>query len=103
MVALAQPEYMVMLTNLAGDYRTDRDRIATLQTGLRDEVGVVQWLWTIEPNPKATGYHLHAWGWGDAFSKDQLAEQAGMVGYGLSEYLDQMVDGVPISIKQGVG
>jgi hypothetical protein len=27
----------------------------------------------------------------------------GMVGYGLSEYLDQMVDGVPISIKQGVG
>ena len=74
MVALAQPDYMVLVTNLVGHYPTDRDGIANLQKGLRDQVGAVQWLWTIEPNPKATGYHLHAWGWGDAFSKDQLAE-----------------------------
>jgi hypothetical protein len=27
----------------------------------------------------------------------------GLVGYGLSEYLDQIIDGKPISIAQGVG
>lgn len=85
MVALAEPNYTVLLTRLVGHYPTDRGRIADLQTGLRDEVGVVQWLWTIEPNPNATGYHLHAWGWGDDFSSDQLAEQAAIVGYGVTD------------------
>ncbi len=93
MIALAQPEYMVLATNLFGDYRTDRDRIAALQKGLRDQVGVVQWLWVIEPNPKGTGYHLHAWGWGGAFSKDQLAEQAALVGYGYTDLVPKTYDG----------
>jgi hypothetical protein len=93
MVALAQPQYMVLLTNLVGDYRADRDRIADLQTGLRNQVGVVQWLWTIEPNPNATGFHLHALGWGDHFSRDQLAEQAATVGYGHTDLVPVTYDG----------
>jgi hypothetical protein len=41
-----------------------------------------EWLYHVEPNPKETGYHVHAWQHGSKIPKEALQEAAHRAGAG---------------------
>ncbi len=54
-----------MTFTLAGEgWQELRGRMFRLAYDLRQEIGALQWAWSVEPNPKGTGHHVHALQWG---------------------------------------
>jgi hypothetical protein len=42
----------------------------------------IDWCWTVEPNPRGTGHHVHAWQRGDFVPQRQLSRMADRRGMG---------------------
>jgi hypothetical protein len=53
-----------------------------LRYRLAREVGQVEWVWHVEPNPAGTGHHVHAWEHGAFVPQARLSDLAASVGMG---------------------
>jgi hypothetical protein len=87
-ITLARPYRMVRLSLIAGEqdeavYQTARRRIALIRRNLkRKGIEPGEWTWTIERNPKETGYHAHALQRGEYVSQNALQEACEKAGAG---------------------
>lgn len=71
------------LTQVGEDWHTVRARMKRLRYDLVQDLGVrVEWCWSVEPNPKGTGHHVHAWQRGDFISQARLSDLADSKGMG---------------------
>ena len=82
MVSLASPDYLITVSGFSGEQAKDMKTRRQLLKALRTEVGEVFLLSAFEPNPAGTGYHLHAWGYGDPLEDWQVTSAAEQVGLG---------------------
>lgn len=77
-ITLAEPYRMVTLTGVAEAeaedvYPTVRKRISLVRRNLkRKGIEPGEWCWTVEKNPKGTGYHVHALQRGKYISQNAL-------------------------------
>jgi hypothetical protein len=79
---LAAPERYAVFTQLAGDWPVDRAHINALHKRLDRKGFEVRSAYTIEKNPKDTGFHLNFWWHGSYIPQDQLSEAAVSMGWG---------------------
>jgi hypothetical protein len=59
-MADALPERLVTLTQVGRTWPDRRRRMYQVASAVRGEVGPFEWAWAVEPNPKRTGFHVHA-------------------------------------------
>jgi len=80
-IGLAKPERAILLTGLAAQHQQRRAQIKKLSYLVRQNGSAWNVSWHTEPNPQRTGFHAHAWQYGDFIDQrklDGLAHQAGM-------------------------
>jgi len=70
------------LTKVGDDWQVIRGRMKRLQYDLVREIGVCDWVWSVEQNPKGTGHHVHAWQRGEFVPQARLSELADYNGMG---------------------
>lgn len=81
-IADAEPSRFLTLTLVGDDWQTVRLRMKRLGHNVRDQVGAFDWVWTVEPNPKGTGHHVHAWATGRFVPFAELRDLAVREGMG---------------------
>jgi hypothetical protein len=81
-IAYAAPERAMLLTLVGDDWQTIRARMKRLRYDLVEELGRVEWVWHVEPNPAGTGHHVHAWQHGDFLDQSKLSRMAARRGMG---------------------
>jgi hypothetical protein len=81
-IAVAAPERFVTLTLVGNDWPTIRGRMKRLRYDLVQELGALEWVWTVEANPAGTGHHVHAWQRGDFIPQARLSDLADYNGMG---------------------
>lgn len=67
---------MVTLTQIPEPWQLARQQVRDFLRRLRRS-GTVEWAWTIERNPRGTGYHAHALSHGDYMRKELMRERWG--------------------------
>lgn len=78
----ARPERMMTITQVGDDWQTVRSRMRHLTLAIRQQGIRHEWVWSVEPNPKGTGHHVHAWQRGQYIPQRALAIAADSVGAG---------------------
>lgn len=81
-IAYARPERAILLTQVGDEWQTVRARMKRLRHELVRELGEVEWVWHVEPNPAGTGHHVHAWQHGDFLDQAALSRMAARRGMG---------------------
>jgi hypothetical protein len=81
-IRFVRPERFITFTLVGDDWQTIRGRMKQLRYFLVLEVGSVVWVWTVERNPRGTGFHVHAWQCGDFLPQREVARLARQVGMG---------------------
>ncbi len=81
-LADARPERFLTLTLVGEDWATVRARMFRLRHHVVQEVGSVEWCWSVEPNPRGTGHHVHAFQRGVFVPQARLSELARREGMG---------------------
>ena len=81
-IAYARPERLITLTLVGDSWSEVRPRLYRLRHELVQELGEVEWVWTVERNPRGTGHHVHAWQRGDFLPQARLSEMARRRGMG---------------------
>ena len=81
-IALGEPERLVTLTRVGDTWAERRARMKRLRHDLVQELGAVEWAWSVEPNPRGTGHHVHAVQWGDFLPQRRLSQMADRRGMG---------------------
>ena len=82
-VKLAAPSALLTLTGMSGDWQRDRVAVKQMVRDLkRTDHLTISLAWAIEPNPKDTGYHAHAWVCGDHVPDETFDHRARMAGFG---------------------
>lgn len=81
-IAWAGPERAILLTLVGDDWQTVRPRMYRLRYRIARAAGLCEWVWHVEPNPKGTGHHVHAWQHGAFVPQDVLSRLADEVGMG---------------------
>lgn len=83
-ITLAGYERSITLTQVGDDWQTVRGRMRRLRYFISATGCVVEWAWHVEPNPAATGHHVHAFQRGSFIPQarlSDLARRCGMGGY----------------------
>lgn len=81
-IAHAAPERFCTLTRVGGDWQTVRNRMKRIRHHLIADGFRWEWVWSVEPNPKGTGRHVHAWQRGTYVPQQALADAATREGCG---------------------
>lgn len=82
-IALGKPERAILLTQVGDNWQLVRDRMRRLKYELQSSVGKnFEWVWHVEPNPKGTGHHVHAWERGAFIPQPTLSAAADKSGMG---------------------
>lgn len=82
-ITYANPERYIVLTQVGPTWEQRRSRVKDVTRDLRHQLGKkLQWCWTVEPNPKGTGYHLNAYQYGDFIPQAELSRIATRRGMG---------------------
>jgi hypothetical protein len=90
-IALARPERAILLTDVGNDWQTVREGMKQIAYRVRRDTGAsLNWCWHVEPNPKGTGQHAHAWQWGDFLPQRALSAAAGSVGMGKVAFVNRV-------------
>jgi hypothetical protein len=82
-IGQAKPERMIRLSLVGDDWSVIRPRVfrfryEIVQSGYRN----FHWVWSIEPNPKGTGHHLHGYQRGEFVPQRVVCRVADSVGMG---------------------
>lgn len=81
-IAYAAPERWLRFSLVGDDHQTRRGRMKQLVYSIREAGYATELVWYAEPNPKGTGYHVHAHQHGDFLPQRELVELADSVGMG---------------------
>jgi hypothetical protein len=81
-MADALPERLVTLTQAGETWPTRRRRMYQVANEVRRVVGPFEWAWSVEPNPRGTGHHVHAVQHGAFVPVRQLSRIADYYGMG---------------------
>lgn len=81
-IALAAPERLITLTQVGNDWGTVRSRMFRLRHRLVRELCELHWVWSVEPNPRGTGHHVHAEQYGPFVPQRLLSAIADRTGMG---------------------
>lgn len=82
-MALAAPQRMIRLSLVPHQFRRTQLVVASLQKWARRNYGTFEMAFHVEPNPKGTGNHIHAWQHGPSkIPQDKLQEACERVGLG---------------------
>lgn len=94
-ITYAQPQRMITLTLMANEddeypHKAARTRIGLVSRNLK-RFGRVpgQWTWTLEQNPKGTGYHAHCLQRGPSIPQEELQEASIRAGGGIA-YIEKI-------------
>ncbi len=82
-ITLAEPERAVRLSLVGTEWQQIRNRLKMLAYRIRQAGFEVSWAYHVEPNPKGTGNHAHAWQRGDYLPQAQLQELCEREGLGI--------------------
>jgi hypothetical protein len=72
-----RPERFLRLSLIPEEFQRARGQVKNLGDRIRRAGYRNEWLWVIEPNPKGTGYHLHALQHGDFIPQATLQDMCG--------------------------
>lgn len=82
-IAYSKPERAILLTQAGDDWQTVRPRMYRLKYEAQKALGnPFEWVYHVEPNPKGTGHHVHAWQKGAFIPQALLSDVADSVGFG---------------------
>ena len=82
-IALSVPERAILLTQAGDSWQTVRLRMKQLKFDLQRELEKdFEWTFSVEPNPKGTGHHVHAWQRGAFIPQAALSSAADAAGFG---------------------
>jgi hypothetical protein len=81
-IAYAAPERAILLTQVGDDWQTVRARMKRFRYQAVRQLGQLEWVWHVEPNPRGTGHHVHAWQHGDFLQQRELSKLARREGMG---------------------
>lgn len=76
------PTRAILLTQVGEEWDQVRDRMKRLRHKLAREVKSFEWVWHVEPNPRGTGHHVHAWQRGSFVPQSVLSSLAASEGMG---------------------
>ena len=88
-IALAQPERAVRFSQVGDDWQTARNRMKQIAFHIRNSGYDWHCAWHLEPNPKGTGHHIHAWQYGSYIPQATLQDLAHREGMGIP-YIEAM-------------
>lgn len=86
-IAWARPERRFDLTLVGEDWTTVRGRMKRLRFDIADAGYEVEWSWSVEPNPKGTGHHIHGHQKGGYIPQAELSKMAVRQGMGEVVYI----------------
>jgi hypothetical protein len=89
-IEFARPERAVLLSQVGESWPVVRNRMKQLRWRLHRDCGPVEWVWHVEPNPKGTGHHVHAWQWGAYLPQARLSDLAASVGMGRVTFINRV-------------
>lgn len=90
-IGVAEPERAITLTQVGSTHQERRARMKRLRYCIEHEMGRrVEWAYHVEPNPKETGYHVHAWQRGDFLDQRELSRLADRCGMGSVVWIERM-------------
>lgn len=90
-IALAKPERALLLTQVGDSWQLVRDRAKNLRYFITKELGKsFDWVYHVEPNPKGTGHHVHAWQRGDFIAQTDLVRISRRVGMGEVAFINKI-------------
>jgi hypothetical protein len=92
-IAYARPERFLTLTQVGNDWQTIRQRIKSFRHQVTKEVGALEWVWNVEPNPRGTGHHVQAWQHGDFLDQAELSRLARYFGMGERVWIERWRSG----------
>jgi hypothetical protein len=101
-IGLASPERAIRFSLVGESWQVRRHRMKMLTRSLRRDGFTVEVGWHVEPNPKGTGHHAHAWQHGDYIPQDHLQERCQSVGMGIP-YIEKMKQDVGEGKSVGYG
>jgi hypothetical protein len=81
-IGLASPDRFFTLTQVGDSWQEVRNRVKQVRHELSRRVGPIEFCWHVEPNPKGTGHHVHAWEHGPFIPQKLLSEVADRQGMG---------------------
>ncbi len=82
-IAFSKPERAILLTQVGSEWQQIRPRMARLKYELQERTNCsFEWVYHVEPNPKGTGHHVHAWERGAYIPQKTLSAAADSVGMG---------------------
>ncbi len=82
-IALAKPDRAILLTQAGDSWQLVRSRMYRAKYELQKELGKsFEWVYHVEPNPKGTGHHVHAWERGAFIPQEMLSRVADGAGFG---------------------
>lgn len=81
-IADAAPERFCTFTAVGDSWQTVRSRMRHLAHEVRARGVAWEWVWSVEPNPKGTGHHVHCWQRGGYVSQRVLSAAADACGMG---------------------
>lgn len=82
-IANSKPERAILLTQAGDDWQAVRARMKDLKYDLQCQLDAsFEWVYHVEPNPKGTGHHVHAWQRGAFIPQRQLSALADNAGFG---------------------
>ena len=85
-IRLAAPERFVTLTQAGEDFAQIRQRMYHFTADLRGLGHSLELVYSVEPNPKRTGNHVHAWQHGDYIPRADI--RAAALRRGMGERVD---------------
>lgn len=96
-IPLGEPERFITLTQVGDDWQTRRARLNRFRYEVAKEVGRIEWCYHCEPNPKETGYHVHAYQRGDFLDQKALSRLADYCGMGRVVHIEkfEVPEGTP--------
>lgn len=92
-LGVVKPSRYAVFTLLSGDWQTDRASINALFRALDRKGYRLRAAYTIEENPKKTGFHLNVWWWGPDVPQQLLSDVAQSVGWGEVVYVERWRSG----------
>ena len=82
-IAHSKPERAILLTQAGDDWQTARARMKDLKYDLQRQLAsAFEWVYHVEPNPRGTGHHVHAWQRGTFIPQTVLSDLADSAGFG---------------------
>lgn len=89
-IGYACPERAITLTQVGDDPDVVRARMKRVRYDLVQAVGRFEWVWHVEPNPRGTGHHVHAWQHGDFVPQKTLSAIAQRRGMGEVAWIERV-------------